>query len=60
MVKNAAFDRCADFLARMIIKYGNVVDLPKTADGQNARKQEKDGTGSEQHSSEPDQVNQCA
>ncbi len=26
---NAAFDQCMDFLARMIEKYGDKVDLPK-------------------------------
>lgn len=32
MVKNAEFERCADFLVRMIEKYGNEIALPKTAD----------------------------
>lgn len=32
MTKNAEFERCADFLARMIEKYGNEIDLPKTAE----------------------------
>ena len=32
MIKNAEFERCADFLARMIEKYGNEVDLPETAE----------------------------
>lgn len=27
---NADFERCADFLARMIEKYGGELDLPKT------------------------------
>jgi|GEM_PF-176721 len=45
MIKNAEFERCADFLARMIEKYGNEVILPKTADmnnicGDNNKKEE--------------------
>ena len=32
MNKNANFERCADFLARMIEKYGDEVNLPKTVD----------------------------
>ena len=31
-MQNAEFERCADFLARMIEKYGNEVQLPKKAD----------------------------
>lgn len=32
MMKCAEFERCVDFLARMIEKYGDEVNLPKTAD----------------------------
>lgn len=32
MMKCAEFERCVDFLARMIEKYGDGVNLPKTAD----------------------------
>ena len=28
-MRNADFERCADFLARMIEKYGNELNLPK-------------------------------
>ena len=28
-MSNADFERCADFLARMIEKYGSELDLPK-------------------------------
>ena len=35
MSKNAEFERCADFLARMIEKYGDQVILPKTAEKTN-------------------------
>ena len=30
MMKCAEFERCVDFLARMIEKYGDEVNLPKT------------------------------
>lgn len=32
MMKNAEFERCIDFLVRMIEKYGNEIALPNTAD----------------------------
>ena len=32
MTKCAEFERCVDFFARMIEKYGDEVNLPKTAD----------------------------
>ena len=35
-MKNADFERCADFLARMIEKYGGELDLSKTGDEDNA------------------------
>ena len=31
-MQNAEFERCADFLARMIEKYGDEVQLPKEAE----------------------------
>ena len=35
MRSNAEFERCADFLARMIEKYGDELSLPQTANEQN-------------------------
>lgn len=32
MTKNAEFERCVNFLARMIEKYGNEIALPNEAD----------------------------
>ena len=31
---NADFERCTDFLARMIEKYGGELDLPKTEENE--------------------------
>ena len=42
MSKNAEFERCADFLARMIEKYGDQVILPKTAEKTKDKKDIKD------------------
>ena len=36
MKNSVEFERCADFLARMIEKYGNEVCLPNTTEDKNA------------------------
>ena len=41
---NADFERCTDFLARMIEKYGGELDLPKTEEN-DMNDTTKQGTG---------------
>lgn len=42
------FERCADFLARMIEKYGNEVELPNTTQTENNAEDDTDDSDDRQ------------
>ena len=46
-IVEAEFERCADFLDKMIVKYGKALDLPKAAVVENAHEPEQNGCSSE-------------
>lgn len=48
MKNSVEFERCADFLARMIEKYGNEVELPNTTQTDNHTEDDTDDSDDRQ------------
>lgn len=59
MKNSVEFERCADFLARMIEKYGNEICLPNTTEDKNAYENHTDDSDDDKISLFPDAAS-CA
>lgn len=60
MMKCAEFERCVDFLARMIEKYGDEVNLPKTADENTCEILDYKPNCEKKHTDAPERGHLCA
>lgn len=60
MIKNAEFERCMDFLARMIEKYGNDVILPDMENTLRTGTSFPDGEAAVPHTIKPDGTQKIA
>ena len=60
MMKCAEFERCVDFLARMIEKYGDEVNQPKTADENTCEILDYNPDCGKKHTDAPERGRLCA